>query len=507
MEVPGAAQIILHAVECAATAQLPALQRLVHDHPIIFQPELVLRIILTYLPESTPPDSYRELLQGLSIGQVTTSSLAFPPQVARLDRQTSDDEARLRVQKLHLLPLADPRDDKNGIEGFFEHFLIHRARRIDDEVGDLSLVQQFLLPFWKVGSYLHAWIIGYILPLFRLNYEYYPEGGQKCSVSDFERLDGRAAIELLMGNAVSATGEHVYEMGRDLRGLLGPWISGSSAIKRRIDASYNGWDSVNEWMLDLASKDFSRAVDALDQWDGPGDIDFGDLALGIEGRTLEGLSQEETAKHSRRYAQTGLAVIYLLEDISPEVLAGSHRVLRKVALLTGTPKPADIRARTLNNGDPIPAEFLDSLSRANLLPNSLLDRTNSFTFPCQHAITLAWLLLSSCDSMSRLNHPMSCRALAVLSLFDNGGSQMAFLRKILCNVQVNAGDDGRWLDITTRILDLSDLNREEDHSDNYNGDCAIGPFCQVPVVEREKELLGGMLRTGCKSCGLKAQQT
>jgi hypothetical protein len=82
-------------------------------------------------------------------------------------------------------------------------------------------------------------------------------------------------------------------VGRDLKGLVGPWMYGDTRWKRRRLSSsgeqsvapldetpvenqkYIGWEEAFRWITRQARTSWKTAVRAIEQWDGPGDIDTG----------------------------------------------------------------------------------------------------------------------------------------------------------------------------------------------------------------------------------------
>ncbi|KAL9614709.1 MAG: hypothetical protein Q9167_000838 [Letrouitia subvulpina] len=514
------AHILLKATRFASTADVTALHLIIHQHSETLLPELVLRIILTYLPESTDPPNYHDLILQLANGQVNAPQHSVP-QINGPDQNLSDHEARLQVRRLHLLPIAEQQEIQNGCDNVLEQFLVHRARQIDTETGDLFLAQQLLQPFLTEGSYLQSWMIAYLLPLIRLNYEYYPDRGTNISLSDFEKLEGHAAIDFLLAEAVSNTDEALLDISRDMKGIVGPWVSGNSATKRRktnhnrsmelevprIGQSQNAenetvtspkeWSDVNEWLLELSSQSFLQAADAFEKWDGPGDVDLGELGSKEDNPHVGGLHQQNISQLTRSYVQAAMAAIYTTNETSIAVLERSQYVLQKVAQHEGLPNLLGVDgALALGVDERLSTEFLDGLSEAYLLHNSLLSSSNQLTIPTKSAVRLTWSFLSSCKIMHRLHHPISCRVLAELSLFRSEKDQWAELRKVISGAVARIKSYKEWSTFRFQIQTLSSSNFRQDSGTPGEKNPAV-PFSRVPTAEWEKEVLNGMLRTGC----------
>ncbi|GAB1216930.1 hypothetical protein ATERTT37_006151 [Aspergillus terreus] len=252
--------------------------------------ERVFRIILTYLPESTEPRKYTSVLQELLEGSHTETHDVDVSAVKGL----SDEAARTRVRKLRLLPLKYPDDeDTLGSTDLLTQFLIHRAHRIDSETALQPLILDLLLPFYQHSATLRTWLICSLLPLLRLNYEYYPSQDETFSLDILESMDDNTAINVLL--SMTSSQKNDMDLARNLRGLLGPWMFGSNRSKRRrlnqtaqqtsITLSQDesstekgtsaDWQSVNEWLLSRSLIDHESTVNAYVHWDGPEDVDLG----------------------------------------------------------------------------------------------------------------------------------------------------------------------------------------------------------------------------------------
>ncbi|KAL8977377.1 MAG: hypothetical protein Q9177_006651, partial [Variospora cf. flavescens] len=320
------ARIILEAVRLASSAQVPSLHLLIARESNILQLELVLRILLTYLPESTEPKVYIDLLHQIANSAVHAPTQSSPRPVQN-GEELSDKEARYQVRRLHLLPLAEEQDLQAGCTDLLSLFLIHRARKIDLETGSIPEIQELLEPFLNRDPYLRTWTVSNILPLRRLNYEYYPDVEDPYTLEAFERLEGRPAIDSFLARSARVGGTETIQAGRDIRGLVGPWIYGESSRKRRkthhdrrrsslvsptpagqVASSkeqecHTAWSDVNDWLLDLALRDFAAAAETMEQWDGPSDVDYDGY------NDHENLDVDISQNLTLRYAQAGLSML------------------------------------------------------------------------------------------------------------------------------------------------------------------------------------------------------
>ncbi len=513
------AQVILEVVRLVSDADIPRLSQLIAQQPQTLRLELVLRIILTFLPESTDPALYVDLLRDLSAGVPSENKDIASQTPSISEKELSEDEAVHRVHKLHLLPLADPRSFFVKSPDTFTTFLLHRAHRLDTETGSLPLVAQLLEPFIEHSELLRTWVVSTLCPLLRLDYEYYPNRAPAYSLEHFERLDGSPAIHSLLSEAArNRTGGEQPEVGRDLRGLVGPWMYGENERKRRKldnrrrrrssvvaslygafgepsesdteDRTTSGWAHVNEWLVEMAVRDFPRAVDAIMQWDGPGDVDYGGWSNGLQPNKAEDLQV-----WTRRYLQASLATVYVTSGSTIATLEGSHNILVRVAQLMDlpSPPPLDILDPTMNTN--ISGDYGGTLSQAHLLYQSLLGAQNPVTSPSKSSISLAYLLLASAYTLESFGHPKTCRSIAELSISGSESDQIAELRKALYKLQARTRDDNAWDAIRLQMLWLRDWSWVSNGKDSKN---PRGVFCNIRKEDLETEILKAFLSASCE---------
>lgn len=511
------AYVILEAVRLSSNASISALQQLIARHPEILKLELVLRILLTYLPESTEPDIYVNFLLKLLHGDFV-AILEDAEGSDSIQHEFSELQARRRVRQLHLLPIADPQHSYDEPIDLFTLFLLHRASRIGAETGGIPLVAQFVEPFLEHSIYLRTWAVSTLMPMLRLDYEYYPNGGPAYSLEDFEQLRGSPAVQSLLSKAAQRTKEEPSFIGRDLRGLVGPWMYGQNANKRRkIDTRSrrrssvgvqataegnptdtevelsSGWDDVNDWLLELASRDQIQAVEAIEQWDGPVDVDFGGW-----GTQLEKLDEETSNVLQSRYGQAALSAVYATNSSLLETVVGSHRILRKVAKLLDLRLPPDLE--TLDNAsvDDISSDYLDALSPSNVLHNMLLRVDNPLTNPTNAAVSFSYCLLASASILQSHGHSKACRSLLDLVVFCDQPDQLAELRRFLHTIQSNNRSQQSWDAIRYQVLKLHNWRYGATGTGKPTPKDSVGLFCKVPLDVVENELLKAMLASSCK---------
>ncbi|RAL00723.1 secretory pathway Sec39 family protein [Aspergillus ibericus CBS 121593] len=498
------AHAILLATHLCATGDVAALPLLQAQFPAHLPLERVLRIILTFLPESAEPSTYTPVLQALvDGGQLETDGDGINTASVK---DLPEPIVRKRVRKIRLLPIQHPDDeDSQDPADLLTQFLIHRAHRIDSETALQPLVLNLLLPFYPHSEALRTWLISSLLPLLRLNYEYYPSQDETFSLDILESMDNSIAINVLL--SMTGATKSSMDLVRNLRGLVGAWMYGSNRSKRRRlneTAQENsitlpqdeaqpkttagvGWQQVNEWLLARSLVDHESAVNAFVNWDGPEDVDLGGYA-----EENEGLSADELRDLRTRYGQTGLAVVYANADPSPPALDGSIRVLARIAEFLKLEEylflSPDISELPKVQFDP---ELVSLASRVSFLQNALLVASNPLTRPSASSISFLSAICLSLRILNELDHPIPCRTAATLCLLNNEETQLLELRSVVASVVRHAKAGRDWSKTRQQLLWLRDWQGNyQDSADAHN---CHGLFWRVPRNTVEAEILKALL--------------
>lgn len=511
------AHVILSAVQLATDADVRKLRQLTARHPDVLQLELLFRILLTYLPESVEPATYTGFLGDLVAGNLSVIDEANLDPI--LPAEVTNDEARRQVHRLHLLPLADPNYFYDSSVDAFIVFLLHRAHRIDAETGALPILQELLEPFLDHSQYLRTWFISTLLPLLRLDYEYYPQRQSNISLEAFENLDTDLAVSTLLSGA--AQQGHVpekQEVARDLRGLVGPWMYGESTRKRRKlgqgqrrssvvvppdqlgaandveDNVKGGWMYVYSWLLELALREFPKVVNVVETWDGPRDVDYGDWD---DNKEIEEKKNLQTS--TGQYAQVALAAIYATIDGEPTAFEGGYSILVRVSQLVGLLSPPDLAlAESIPSIEAPAPEYLQSISQVDFLHNALLQAQNPLTTPDGPSTSFLYHVLVSATTLGALGHSMTCRKIAELALFGTEAEQREKLRKTLHSVNIiKAKDDSFWKTVRQRLLWLQDWETTARSQGIDESIESQGVFCRIGKASLEKDILKAFLNGTC----------
>ncbi|KAJ5945526.1 hypothetical protein N7454_002365 [Penicillium verhagenii] len=471
------AHAILLATHLCAGGNVIDLPSLKAQYPHCFPLERLLRIILTYLPESIEPSQYVPVLQELT----ENSDRTYPDREIDTTavKDLSEAEARRRVRKLHLRPLKrDEEEEEVESSGPLTRFLIHRAHLIDTETALQPLVLNLVLPFYEHQPVIRAWLISSLLPALRLNYEYYPNRDDTLSLETLELLDDQTAVNILL--SIAGPERNDMDLVNNLRGLVGPWLYGSNRSKRRrlneaaqqnsisfIEGTPKpkatelvGWEHVNEWLLSRSLVDPDSVVKAFVNWNGPEDVDLG----GYDENSPKIASDSANALLSR-YGQSGLSVLYAQADSSKSSLEGSFKILSRVAELLSLEECSYLSSTdTVLPSVNFDAELISSTSRASLLQNALLRPKNPLTSPSPSSISFASALLLSLRILTDLGHVIPCRVAANMCLHSNEDMQMAELQAVVASTVKQPRSKENWQIARQHVLWLRDWQAE--HSDN-----------------------------------------
>ncbi|KAJ5254979.1 hypothetical protein N7505_010130 [Penicillium chrysogenum] len=502
-ELSDAHAILLATHLCAggSVADLPILQaRFPHCFPL----ERLLRIILTFLPESTEPSQYTTVLQELANSSNLPSDRPIDTSAVQ---DLSESLARKRVRKIHLRPLQRPdEEDEIASADPLTKFLIHRAHLIDSETALQPLILDLIIPFYEHSPIIRTWLISSLLPLLRLNYEFYAHRDETISLEILESMDDQTAVNILL--SLMSSEENSMDLVNNLRGLIGPWLYGGNRSKRRrlneaaqqssvsfIEGSEKpqatelaGWEHVNEWLLSRSLVDRDSVVGAFTRWDGPSDVDLG----GYDNGGTQ-LSEEQAKDLQVRYGQSGLAVVYAHADSSMAVLEGSFQVLTRVAKLLDLEDSSYLTPDSELPSVHYDTESMSSTSRASLLQNSLLRPTNPLTKPSPPSVSFLSALLLSLRILTELGHLVPCRVAANMCLHSTEEMQLAELKSVVDSTvkQPNLNQD--WSMVRQRLLWLRDWQAEQfdnawDEPSPYHG-----LFWRIPRDTVEIEILKALL--------------
>lgn len=505
--VLSAPKIVLLAVQLAAKADLDSLSFVAAHHGSVLRKELLLRILLTYLPETLKSEEYVSFLEEIENGEYVTEE-HWDVDVSAVEQLAEEDAAK-KAKKLHLLKLSWPGAPAEAEEDPLTLFLLRRAYKVDEEAGLLTQLPNLLVPFLDHSPCIRTWMISVLLPLLRRNFEYHPQEPISQTLSTFEQQNDATAVELLL----SQTGEQEEDyphIGRDLRGLLGPWLYNEKrwATRKSVQEKEEenetevagdvetepsmcpGWEQMLLWLTLQASRSWKVAVNAIEQWDGPEDIDLG-------GYGQMWLQEDEQRYLEHRYARAALASAYLIPEASTEALTGAYTIVSKITSLLDDPLPSLQTAASLLS--PVPdlgSTNIMYAKNATYLRNDLLDDSNVLTKPYKLATTLLSALVLSAFLSTRAGSPMTVRRAGELSLLQDEREQKTEALKLIHAISNDGNgprsDDKVWIRVRNEIQWLRDWGAEEE-SASTEGQYCSGIFGQLSKEFLEVEILKAIL--------------
>jgi hypothetical protein len=488
------AQAILLACELCAAGNVNPLPRLRQQFPTSLTTERLFRIILSFLPETTPPSHYTPILEDIGRNELSENSNG-PVDVSSI-KEVKEAEARTRVRRLRLLPLKYHSGE--SATDLLTEFIIHRAHKIDAETGLQTFILDLLLPFYDRTETLRRYLVSLILPLLRANYEYYPDREEKLSLHVFDSLDTATGINLLL--SVTASNATTIDLGKNLRGLAGPWISGRVQSKRRklshadstvgVNDLSADWQIVNEWLLSRSLVEFENVARGIIDWDGPGDVDSG-------GYLPEDDTSDEIHAIKRSYGQAALAIVYAT-DLGRGSLESSFQITSKVESLLGLDSnlQIDFDAEQLPLFD-VDVKMLSTASKALLLQNALLKPNNSLTVPTPQSVGFLQILLVSLRVLRAYGYNTSCRSAATVCLQNGEEAQALEMHGVINMIAKQAKPGQDWRKIREQILWLQDWRGLHSTSDQTKPEYH-GLFWRVSRTAVETEILRAMMTAGGK---------
>ncbi|EPE35106.1 hypothetical protein GLAREA_10802 [Glarea lozoyensis ATCC 20868] len=495
------AKIILLAVQLATSTELSYLESLVSRNQRTLHLELVLRILLSYLPETLPSAKYVPFLQRIGEGNLVDEA-DFDIKKYQLD-QVGDEDAKKKARKLHLRSLSWPYEDSEEPTDLLVRFLLLRSLAVDESTGMIDQLPELLSPFLHQSTFLRTWMISTILPLVRFNYEFYPDNSITTTLPNFESLDHESCIKLLLSRTSEDKGALV---GRDIRGLVGPYMYGDSQWKRRktrrasqtllqnvtalndvpaVSERCIGWEDVFNWIITEASSSWENAVEAIEKWDGPGDIDLGDYGDGSMW-----LDENEQQYLERRYARAATASAYLVPGDSEDCLNGIQRILIRLTNLLDLDRITTLQAAaSLLSPVTDMDEVVTSPGNAKYLRNDYLSEANVLTAPGKSSVRLLHALLVSTYLCTRAGSGFPVKRAAEFFLLQDERDQKSEFNKLISSVRNGPkGDEKYWIRLRNEVLWLRSWGCEE-LSEGTTSTTSKGIFGALSTEYVETELL------------------
>lgn len=501
--VLSAPKIVLLAAHLAAKADLDSLSCVAAQHGSVLRKELLLRILLTYLPETLKSDEYVSFIDEIQRGEYAANE-NWDIDISAVEHLT-EEEAIKKVRKLHLLKLSWPEAPAEAEEDSLTLFLLRRSYKVDEETGMLDQLPDLLVPFLDRSPCILSWTITVLLPLLRRNYEYYPNESIPVTITAFEHMSDPAAVDLLLSRTGAQEKDYPCIV-RDLRGLLGPWLYNDKRWTKKpaveIDEDSGddglicpGWEQMLVWLTSHASSSWRVAVEAIDHWHSPEDADLG-------GYAQMWFDEEKQQYLERRYARAAMASAYLIPEASTEALTGAYTIVHEVTKLLDEPLPPLQTAAS--NLSPVPdlgSTNIMFAKNTTYLRNNLLHEDNVLTKPSQLATTLLSALVVSAFLSTRAGSPITVRKAGELALLQDELEQKTEALKLIHAISEHGpnSDDRFWIRARNEILWLRDWGAEDESPSEEDQYCT-GIFGRLSREFLEVEILKALLahtRTYC----------
>lgn len=463
----GPAQVVLLAVHFATQADIDSLSYLAARHASILRQDLIFRILLTHLPETVAPDAYVPLLQSVAANE-QPSYEDRPLDTTAVDN-LSDEQAFKRARKLRLLHLTGSDVAPNAEIDSLTSFLFVRGYRMDEEAGMLAQLPDLLVPFLRHAPAIETWLVSTVLPLLRRNCEYYPEKRARYSLREFENLPDQAAVDYLLAETASEDGPGL--LGRDYRGLIGPWLYNDSrwihegapegspeSSATEESPSCPGWEHALDWLTRQASKSWQIALGTIEQWDGPDDIELiDDVNLWFQEPQQRYLDQT--------YARAALASAYLISDATVDALDGAFKVCNRIRALLDEDADSSLQseASVLSSVPQFDTKGFPCPKTATYMRNDLLKPSNPLTALNTQATSLLMALILSAFLLTRTGIPCTVRRAGDLVFLGDQKEQKGELTRLIrtLSAHTSKNDDNYWVSARKEILWLHSWGGED----------------------------------------------
>lgn len=490
------AKVLLLAVHLAAHADVRGLSQLAGQHRAVLHKPVLLRILLTHLPETVKPELYVDFLQ-----EIVVDEFASRPET-ELDTSPvsplTDQLASKKANKLHLAQLQCPDAPTTDRDDSLSLFLFQRAHRMDAETGMLAHLPDLLVPFIDHSLALRTWIVSTVLPFVRRNVEYYAETSPAYSLVQFQKLEGRDAVSYLLARSGSTQNAQGH-LSRDLRGLVGPWLhegsrwveaGGAPAADPEASTSVScpGWEEALGWLASQAITSWKTTVDAVDHWDGPNDVYFG------HGVSLS-LPEPKKRYLEQSYARAVLASSYMIQVPTTDSLGALYRMCAKIRSLLGQ-GPGDLSLHdaleALPDMSTVDISNFGGAKAATHMRNGLLQSRNPLTLPSDAATGLLMTLVLSAFILTHLGVPCTVKRAGDLAFLGDEREQRAEVGKLFHAISsvTQQFDDEFWTRARKETLWLRDWG----HSANTSTPSAVrGVLATVHREHIEGEFLKALL--------------
>jgi hypothetical protein len=534
-------QCILLAVHYASSADIPALHSFTPSRPDALSSELVLRILLTYLPETLDPAVYRSYISEVATRLYLDVDRQDVPIDTSLVSNIDAATARKKVKKLHLCEIKPVSFPPHAPTDLLTNFLCNRSQKIDEATGMLNLVLDLVEPFLESHDYLRVWFVSAVLPLWRVNFKFYPKDPIGEAIGEFGQREGKEGMEILLARSLKKSTDADDEssnVARDMKSLVGPWMYGHTERKRRKlglekqrqhtqqeggadekdksgkeddlsegvrkialdgvsekDKTGHDWEHAYYWMVQNAQENFQHITQLIEDWDGPSDVDFGGYEKG-EHRPY--LDDDVQRKLELQYAQAAFASCYAAQSSSKETIQGAHGVLARLAELLDFLPPPDLATsvESLPRVEQHATSLDESQTLQDLLPDRLLAPEHPLTTPRMETYMLLQMHVYTAYQLDSLGYTASLVDVARIQFYGTAESQLVVLQKMLRGLAApGKSDDTDWTACRNKLVWLWNWGIDPDNMAANNGAGVLG---KIAKADFEAEMLKVFTETSRK---------
>ena len=105
------------------------------------------------------------------------------------------------------------------------------------------------------------------------------------------------------------------------------------------DKTWHDWEYMYRWLVFQAQANFPATTQAIENWDGPNDVDLGGLNIGNSDTYLD---EDIQRKLEAQYAQATFASCYAVEADTEQTIHGAHSILARLAELLDFDPPPEL---------------------------------------------------------------------------------------------------------------------------------------------------------------------
>ncbi|KAG5948456.1 hypothetical protein E4U60_001877 [Claviceps pazoutovae] len=484
------AKVLLLAVHFATHANIDSLTSLCQLHASTLHEELLLRILLTYLPETIRPELYVGLLQQI-LERDFQDTKAHAPDSSPVDALT-EAEAAKKVKRLHLRSLNGPLIHESFQRDVLSSFLVLRARSIDTETGTPSQFLDLLLPFIHRSSYLCTWISSIVVPYVKKEQAV----DSRNSLLQFEALSDAEASIFLLSRQPDMPSTVQLDIDHDLRESFGPWLYNPDRWKEAEpdggkDIVCEGWQEFRTWLVSQAASSWPIAVQVLEKWGGIDDVCLS------HGLTMK-LAKRFQDHCRETYAATTLACVYSIQDTSLECLSRLYNIVAKLRVRLAYDEKYESLEKALETLPDLSLHNISTLWQdrtASLAKDNILAPKNLLTSPTAESTRLLLALILSAYNLTLHGHPSSVRRVGDLTFLRDTRDQNAVFTKLLWTIEKQAStcDDEYIVWARKRLLWLRGWR---DAAATVPQEIDNGTFCAIHRESMDADFLKLMLSSG-----------